>query len=126
MDSYDYAVVRIIPSVERGECINSGVILFCRSRRFLGSLTKLDIARLCALDPRADAEEIGKHLDLIPRICAGEEAAGPIAALTPAERFHWLVAPRSAVIQTSPVHSGTCTDPNAVLERLFKKLVAMA
>lgn len=123
-DSYDYVLVRVVPSIERGECINCGVILFCKTRKFLGALISLDAARLQGLDPRADVDEISRHLEVIPRICAGDPAAGPIACLTQSQRFHWLIAPRSAIIQTSPAHSGMCTDPQQTLHRLLKTLVA--
>jgi len=117
--SYDYAVVRVVPRVEREEFFNAGVILFCRVRRFLGARVALDQGRLAALAPALDPAGVEAHLALIERICAGDVDAGPIARLPLAERFHWLVAPRSTVVQTSPVHSGLCADPAAALERLF-------
>jgi hypothetical protein len=118
--SYDYAIIRVVPRVERDESINAGVILFCRTRRFLGARVALDRARLAALAPSADPEEIGRHLEGIPLICAG---AGPIGALGLAERFHWLVSPRSTVIQISAVHSGLCADPADALDRLMERVV---
>ena len=121
--SYDYAVVRVVPQVERDEFINVGVILFCRSRRFLMARIALDEKRLLLHAHEIDSEEVRRHLAAIPRICAGESTAGPIGALTQAERFHWLVAPRSTIIQTSPVHCGLCTDPQAALDRLFVAMV---
>ena len=118
--SYDYAIIRVVPRVDREEFINAGVIVFCRTRRFLGARVALDRARLAALAPSADPEEIVLHLESIPLICAG---AGPIGALSLAERFHWLVAPRSTIIQTSAVHSGLCTDPAAALDHLLETMV---
>lgn len=123
LNSYDYALVRVVPSIERGECINVGVILFCRTRRFLGMLTHLDRQRLTAFAPTLDLEIVQQHLDQLARICAGDKESGPIGALSQSERFHWLVSPRSTIIQTSPVHSGLCSDPQAALERLLKETV---
>ncbi|MGH2497804.1 MAG: DUF3037 domain-containing protein [Ktedonobacteraceae bacterium] len=124
-NSYDYALVRLVPHVERGECINAGVILFCRTQRFLGALIHLDERRALALAPRIDFEFVSQHLNRIPLICAGGEQAGSIGRLSQPERFHWLVSPRSTIIQTSPVHSGLCSDPAATLEKLFKKMVLL-
>ena len=117
--SYDYAIVRVVPRVERGEFVNVGVILFCRTRRFLGARIGLDVARIAALAPQIDIDELNRHLAIIPLVCAGGADAGPIGALPLAERFHWLVAPRSAMIQTSPVHSGLCDTPEAALDELL-------
>jgi hypothetical protein len=119
LSSFDYAIVRVVPRVERGEFINAGVILFCRTRRYLVGRIELHESRLRALAPSIDVDEVRHHLAVIPRLCAGDAVAGPIARLALAERFHWLVAPRSTVIQTSPVHCGLCTDPDAALERLL-------
>jgi hypothetical protein len=121
--SFDYAVVRVVPRVERGEFLNAGVILFCRTRRFLDARIELDQSRLTLLYPGVDAEEVGRHLALIPAICAGGRQAGAIGQLSLAERFHWLVSPKSAMIQTSPVHSGVCGDPQATLEHLLDMIV---
>jgi len=121
--SYDYAVVRVVPRVERGEFINAGVILFCRTRRFLGARIALDATRLAALAPKVDITELMQHLAMIPLVCAGSAGAGPIGTLPLAERFHWLVAPRSAMIQASPVHCGLCDAPEAALEQLLEVLV---
>src|SRR6185503_3433374 len=121
--SYDYAIVRVVPRVERGEFVNAGVILFCRTRRFLGARIALDVGRLAALAPQVDITEVNRHLAIIPLVCAGGAGAGPIGALPLADRFHWLVAPRSAMIQTSPVHCGLCDEPAAALERLLESLV---
>ena len=120
--SYDYAIVRVVPRVERGEFVNAGVILFCRTRRFLGARIGLDVARIAALAPQIDIDELNRHLAIIPLVCAGGADAGPIGALPLAERFHWLVAPRSAMIQTSPVHSGLCDTPEAALDELLEAL----
>ncbi|HVB72769.1 MAG TPA: DUF3037 domain-containing protein [Ktedonobacteraceae bacterium] len=122
-NSYDYALVRLVPHVERGECINVGVILFCRTRRFLGARMHLDEQRALALAPDLDLPLVRQHLHIIPLICEGGEQAGDIGQLSQPERFHWLVSPRSAIIQTSPVHSGLCSDPPSTLQHLFKKLV---
>ena len=121
--SYDYALVRVVPRVERGEFVNVGVILFCRTRRFLGARIELDAGRLAALAPQIDLQELSQHLAIIPLVCAGGVGAGPIGALPLAERFHWLVAPRSAMIQISPVHSGLCDAPEPALEQLLESLV---
>ena len=120
---FQYAMVRVVPRVERGECVNAGVVLFCRPRRFLAARIALDEARVLALAPDADLEAIRLHLDAFARIAAGDPAAGPIAALPASERFHWLVAPSSTVIQSSPVHTGLSADPEAELARLTERLV---
>lgn len=125
ISSYDYAIIRVVPYVERGECLNVGVILFCRTRRFLGMLVHFDAPRLLAVAPRLDIESVQYHLSTFSLICSGAQEAGPIAQLTPSERFHWLVSPRSTIIQTSPVHSGLCTDPEAALQHLLKKMVLL-
>lgn len=121
--SYDYALLRVVPRVDRGECMNAGVILFCRTRRFLGAQVALIEAKLRALDPECDVELVSRHLDHVLLICAGGAAGGPIGELPLFERFHWLVAPRSTIIQTSPVHSGLCADPAAMLETLLARTV---
>ena len=121
--SYDYALVRVVPRVERGEFVNAGVILFCRTRRFLGARIALDGARIAALAPQLDITELTRHLAAIPLVCAGGVDSGPIGAMALADRFHWLVAPRSAMIQTSPVHSGLCDAPEMALEQLLESLV---
>ncbi|MBE3559868.1 MAG: DUF3037 domain-containing protein [Ktedonobacteraceae bacterium] len=123
--SYDYAVIRVVPDVERGECINVGVILFCRTRRFLGVLIQVDTQRLCALAPDLDLTVLQQQLDTIVLLCAGNAEAGPISHLSQAERFHWLTAPRSTIIQTSPVHCGLCSDPEAALRQLLVKMVPL-
>lgn len=121
--TFDYAVVRVVPRVERGEFFNVGVIVFCSEQAFLDSRLTLDTARLQAMAPEVDAALVEEYLSLIPRVCAGGPEAGPIGLLTQRERFHWLVAPRSTIIQTSPVHCGLCEHPEAGLERLFQKFV---
>jgi hypothetical protein len=121
--SFDYAIVRVMPRVERGELINAGVIVSCPTERYLAARIALDVARLHALSPTTDAEEVEAALALIPLIAAGDPRGGPIAALPRGERFHWLVAPRSAMIQTSPVHTGICDPPGAALDQLIARLV---
>jgi hypothetical protein len=121
--SFDYAIVRVVPRVERGEQINAGVIVFCKTLDYLAARMALDRARLTALDASVDTDEVERALALIPRICAGDPGAGPIARLSRAERFHWLVSPRSTIIQPSAVHSGLCDDPPATLDHLIATLV---
>jgi hypothetical protein len=121
--AYDYAVLRVVPRVERAEFVNAGVILSCPARDFLAARIELDESRLLALDPTVDLDAVRAHLASVPVICAGGAAAGPIGALTPRERFHWLVAPRSTIIQTSPVHTGRCADPQATLDHLLDTMV---
>jgi len=123
--SYDYAVVRVVPHVERSEFLNVGVILFCRTRRFLHTHIALDLHRLSVFAPSLDLEEVQYHLDLLARVSTGGKDAGPIGELSQSERFHWLVAPRSTIIQTSPMHSGLCADPKETLDALMQKLVHM-
>ncbi len=120
--SFDYAVFRIVPRVEREEFVNAGVILYCAEQRFLAARVHIDEARLKALWPDLDIELVRQHLEAITRISSGDPSAGPIARLAPGERFHWLVAPRSTMIQVSPVHSGICEAPAEALERLFQQL----
>jgi hypothetical protein len=121
--SFDYAVVRVVPRVERGERINTGVILYCRERDFLGARIALDRTRLLALDAGADVDEVERALALIPLVCSGDARAGAIGRLPLADRFHWLTAPRSTMVQTGAVHSGLCDDPAAALEHLVDKMV---
>ena len=120
---FQYAIVRVVPQVERGECLNAGVVLFCRPRRFLAARVELDERRLRALAPDLELEAVRGHLDALCRIAAGHAGAGPIAALPPSERFHWIVAPASTIIQCSPVHTGLTDDPEGELERLVARLV---
>ena len=121
--TYDYAVIRVVPSVERGEFINCGVILYARTLRFLGARIHVDPQRLRALHAELDIDAVRELLEVIPGICAGATDAGPIAKLGQSERFNWLVAPRSAVIQMSPVHTGITGDPAAALDRLMVAMV---
>jgi hypothetical protein len=121
--SFDYAVVRVVPRVERGEFLNVGVILFCPTRAYLRARIELDRARLKALAPSIDLDEVESYLDVIHKVCEGGGEAGSIGQLPQRARFHWLVAPRSTVIQMSPVHSGVHHDLDAALENLFEKLV---
>jgi Protein of unknown function (DUF3037) len=120
---YLYAIIRVVPRVERGESLNAGVVLLCRSRRYLGASMALDEARLAALAPECDVEAVRPHLDAIESIARGDVAAGPMATLTIAERFHWLVAPSSTIIQPSAVHTGLTDDPAGELEHLVTTLV---
>ena len=123
--AYDYAIVRLVPRVDRGEAVNVGIILSCPERGYLEARIELDVARLRALDAGFDVETARAHLDAIPRICRGGPEAGPIGELAPRARFHWLVAPRSSVIQVSPVHTGRTDDPAAALGRLVQMLVRL-
>lgn len=120
---YDYAVIRVVPKVDRGEFINAGVILSCPDLSFLEARIKLNESRLLALDPNVDLDLVKKHLASIPTICAGGDEAGSIGQLPQRQRFHWLVAQRSTIIQTSPVHTGRCSDPSAALEHLVATMV---
>jgi len=121
--TYDYAIIRVVPRVEREEFVNVGVIVSCPARRFLEARIELDERRLRALDPTLDVESIRAHLATIPAICKGGAEAGPIGRLSQRERFHWLIAPRSTIIQTSPAHTGACKEPTAVLEHLLDTMV---
>lgn len=120
---FQYAIIRVVPRIERGECLNVGVVLLCRPRQYLGARIHLDATRLAALAPDLDVGPIRSNLDAIERIAAGDATAGPIARLGKAERFHWLVAPASTMIQPSEVHSGLCDDPAVELDRLVATLV---
>lgn len=124
--SFDYAVIRVVPRVDRGERINAGVILFCLQKDFLAARVEVDEARLRALWPELDVDLVRQHLEAIPRICSGDPDAGPIARLSIRERFHWLVSPRSTIIQVSPVHSGLCEEPERALDDLFRRMVQRA
>jgi hypothetical protein len=121
--AFSYAILRVIPSVERGEGLNAGVVLFCRQLDFLAARIALDERRLSALAPDFSAEIVRPHLQAIVRVAAGDPTAGPIAALPPSERFGWLVAPASTIIQPSPVHTGLCENPARTLDELFAELV---
>ena len=122
-DDFQYAVIRVVPRVERGECLNAGVVLFCRRRRFLGARTALDETALAAVAPDCDPDEVRLQLAALERVAAGDGAGGPIAALEQSERFHWLTAPASTIVQPSPVHTGLTADPAAELDHLFARLV---
>jgi hypothetical protein len=123
LSSYDYAIVRVVPRVERGERMNIGVIVSCPALDYLEAKIDIDEARLRAFDATLDLDAIRRHAASIPMICAGGQNAGPIGRLSQRERFHWLVAPRSTIIQVSPAHTGQCSDPTKVLEHLMAKLV---
>ena len=121
--TYDYAIIRVVPKVEREEFVNVGVILSCPAKGFLEARVELDEQRLKSLDKTLDIESIQSHLASMTAICAGGEAAGPIGRLSQRERFHWLTAPRSTIIQTSAVHTGHTTDPALVLEHVLDSAV---
>ena len=123
--SFDYAILRVVPRVERGEFVNAGVVLFCLERDFLAARVEVNEPRLRALWPDTEIELVRQHLEAVPRICAGGPDGGPIARLSRRERFHWLVAPRSTIIQVSPVHVGLCEAPEKALEELFRQMVAV-
>jgi hypothetical protein len=122
-NSFDFATIRVVPRVDREEFVNAGVIVFCLGQKFLRALVHVDESRLSALWPELDLNLLRENLAVFPKICSGAEDGGPIAKLSLRERFHWLVAPRSTVIQISPVHSGLCEAPESVLEELFRQLV---
>lgn len=123
-NSFDYSVLRVVPCVEREEFFNVGAVVFCAQRAFLHARISLDPRKLAILAPMLIAEDLQRHLDAVVKICAGDPEAGPVARLSQRARFHWLVAPRSTVIQPSPVHSGICGDePGPVLDRLFREQV---
>ncbi len=124
-NSYDYALIRLVPSVERGECLNVGVILFCRTLGFLGARIHLNAKRALALSPDLDLAAIQQQLDTMMLICEGGLEAGPLGKMSQSERFHWLVSPRSTIIQISQVHEGVCDDPEAALEHLLKTMVLL-
>jgi hypothetical protein len=121
--AFDYAVLRVVPFTEREEFFNAGVVLFCAQQRYLGAKVRIEASKLSALAPDLKLEDVQQRLEAVVRICAGDLEAGPIARLTPSARFHWLVAPRSTLIQPSAVHSGLCETPEAELDRLFDEMV---
>jgi hypothetical protein len=123
MHTYDYAIVRVVPRVERGEFVNAGIILSCDLERSLEAAIDLDEGALLGLDPSVDLAMVRNALSAIVAVCAGGDDAGDIGKLSPRERFHWLVAPRSTVVQTSPVHTGRCADLDAALEHLVATMV---
>jgi hypothetical protein len=124
--SYDYAVIRVVPRVERQEFVNVGVIVWCKDADFLEARTELEEERVRTLDAAVDIDAVRKHLASIGIICAGGAEAGAIGKLSKRERFDWLVAPRSTIIQTSSVHTGRCTDLTATLDRLLDVMVRSA
>lgn len=121
--SFDYAVLRVVPRVEREEFVNAGVLVFCLERRYLAARVRLDEARLKALWPEVDVELVRDHLAAVERICQGDPAAGPIAQLSLRERFHWLTSARSTILQPGPVHTGICDNPANLLDRLEKQFL---
>ena len=121
--SYDYAVIRVVPRVERQEFVNAGVIVWCREQDVLAARIELDEARLRALDANVDLGAVHRHLASILQICSGGEAAGALGRMSKRERFDWLVAPRSTIIQTSPAHVGCTEDPAAEVDRLLDAYV---
>ncbi len=121
--TYDYAVIRAVPRVERGEFVNVGVLVWCAPRRFLKARVSVNETKILALDPKADVDAIRKAAMAIPVICEGGPAAGDLSRLGLSERFHWLVAPRSSSLQTSPVHMGRCEDLDAALLKIFSEMV---
>jgi Protein of unknown function (DUF3037) len=123
-EAFQYAVWRVVPDLERGEALNAGVVVFARRHGFLAARAWLDEDKLRALAPDADADAVLRYLDALVRIAAGDARAGPIAALEPSERFGWLTAPSSTVVQPGPVHTGLCDDPQRLLDRLYARLVA--
>ena len=123
--TYDYAVIRVVPRVDRAEFVNVGVIVSCQRSDLLEARIEVNEQRLLALDPGLDLRAVREHLAAIPAICAGGETAGPIGRLSRRERFDWLTAPRSTMIQTSPVHSGRCRDPGEVIEHLLATMVRL-
>lgn len=123
-EAFQYAVLRVVPHVERGECVNAGIVLYCRRAQFLKARTALPAAKLAALAPDLPLAPVAAQLQMIERIAAGDPGAGPVARQEQSERFHWLVAPASTIVQPSAVHTGLCEDPAATLARLFDALVA--
>ena len=122
---YDFAAIRVVPRVDREEFINAGVVVFCPARKFLRARVEIDEERLRALWPSLDIALLKQHLEPFPAVCAGDADAGPIAAKPLRERFHWVVAPRSTMIQISAVHTGLCVSPEEALDELFRKLITL-
>jgi len=121
--SFDYAVIRVVPRVEREEFVNAGVVVYCSEKRYLAARIRLNEQRLKSLWPEIDLELVRQHLDAIERISAGDESGGPIAQLSERERFHWLTSPRSTILQPSPVHTGICDETGDLLDRLEKQFL---
>jgi hypothetical protein len=120
---FEYAVVRVVPRVERGESINAGLLLYCRPLDYLGSRMHLDHERLRALDPDADVDAIERALESLTRVCDGSPGSGPVSGEDIGRRFRWLTAPRSTVVQPGPIHTGLTSDPDAEADRLLALLV---
>jgi hypothetical protein len=123
-DAFQYAIWRVVPSVERGEALNVGVVVYCRRRQFLKARVEIDDERLHALSPDLDVAAVRTHLEGMVRVADGDPAGGAIAAMPQSDRFGWLTAASSTIVQPSPIHTGLCADPEAVLDRLFRRLVA--
>jgi DUF1365 family protein len=123
-EEFQYAVLRVVPDVERGEALNAGVVVFSRRRGFLAARIGLDERRLRALAPDADVDAVRRHLDGLVRIAGGDPAGGAIAALPQSERFGFLTAPASTIVQPGPIHTGLCDDPQTLLDHLYARLVA--
>jgi hypothetical protein len=120
---FDYALLRAVPRIERGETVNVGVVVYCQDRDFLEAAVHVDVTRLTCLDPEADVDAVREALDAICAVCRGDAEAGPAGALPRGERFRWLTAPRSTIVQPGPVHAGLTGDPSAEIERLLETLV---
>ncbi|MDT0611007.1 DUF3037 domain-containing protein [Streptomyces lancefieldiae] len=120
---FEYALLRVVPRVERGECVNAGVLVYCRAKAYVGALTHLDETRLLALDPHVDLPGVRAALRAVEGVCTGGDAAGQAAHDDPGRRFRWLIAPRSTIVQPGPVHTGLTADPAAETERLLGLLV---
>jgi hypothetical protein len=123
-DAFQYAIWRVVPDVERGEAVNIGVVVFCRRRSFLGARVELDEPRLHALAPGLDVAAVRRHVDGLVRVADGDPEAGAVAALPQSERFGWLAAASSTIVQPSAIHTGLSDDPDGLLDRLFERLVA--
>ena len=121
--AFEYSIVRVVPHVEREEFVNAGVVVFCDARDFLAARIELDVRRLLALSPSVDVDLVRRHLAAIPSICEGGADAGPIGSMTLRERWRWLVAPRSTILQCSPPHAGLCDAPEGWIERLLVEMV---
>lgn len=121
--AFEYAIVRVVPRVEREEFVNSGAIVYAEKLGFLAARIELDEVRLRAIAPDVDLELVQRHISTVPLVCGGGEAAGPIGALPVLERWRWLTAPRSTILQTSPAHSGLCESPDSLLEHLLDTVV---
>ena len=122
-DAFQYTILRVVPRIDRGESMNVGVVLFCPERRYIGSRIELDAARLRALAPDLEASAVRPHLDAIAAVLSGDPSGGALAGLSPSERFGWVAASSSTMIQPSEVHTGLTDDPSATLAHLFESLV---